>query len=657
MVLSKKLSKLTLPFVVLFITILMCTFLLPQQAQADDYSVTNVDIDATVKDDASLHVVEDRTFSFDGSFTCVWWKFDSLPQNSTLDINGVSLKTDEDSKWQKLKKVEFQYEWTYEGGPGGFAYSVDEEDKAVYVFFKAEDTDMQVMLDMTYNNAVQIYEDTAELYWKYVGTDWEVDSENVTMSLTLPNPFSSSFELGSDVCAWGHGNLSGSLAAGSENNIIYDTGTVKPGKYAEARVLFPKSWVSNAPKVVLNAHSGIYRTNEVLEQEQQWADEANRERMFERLKIFGFAGICLIIIVACIFMYLRFGREYKPNFTNDYWRDDPLPGTNPAVIGRIWRMNKEDKNDFMTVIMYLCDKGFINLGVEKVEKDRLIFGTTEEELYYLDRVKTKSEEDEQGLDDISNGVLDLIFNKIGNKHAKRVYLTEISDFAKDDPDSFKSEIESWQASVETETLRGGFFEQASLKWQKRSNVLSFLPLVVSFILLVISDFDLVSICEFFCALITLAICLIVSRAVSKRSQLGADVNAKCEALRKWLKDFTALDEYVPTDIKVWGKYMVYAHLFGIAEEVMHKLKNAIPSVFGEDAYTDVNDTTYIPWYWFWYSHGSYSYTGNSFNDVFSDSFTEAFDAAFSDDSSGGGFGGGFSGGGGGGFGGGGGGAR
>ena len=48
MVLSKKLSKLPLLFAALFAAVLLCAFLLPQQAQADDYSVTNVDIDATV---------------------------------------------------------------------------------------------------------------------------------------------------------------------------------------------------------------------------------------------------------------------------------------------------------------------------------------------------------------------------------------------------------------------------------------------------------------------------------------------------------------------------------------------------------------------------------------------------------------------------------
>ena len=49
--------------------------LLPGQALASDrsYQITQVDIDATVDADGTLHVVETRTFDFDGSFNGVYW--------------------------------------------------------------------------------------------------------------------------------------------------------------------------------------------------------------------------------------------------------------------------------------------------------------------------------------------------------------------------------------------------------------------------------------------------------------------------------------------------------------------------------------------------------------------------------------------------------
>ena len=46
--------------------------LAPMQADAKSYSMPKVDIQAQVETDGSLHVVEQRTFDFDGDFTAVW---------------------------------------------------------------------------------------------------------------------------------------------------------------------------------------------------------------------------------------------------------------------------------------------------------------------------------------------------------------------------------------------------------------------------------------------------------------------------------------------------------------------------------------------------------------------------------------------------------
>lgn len=630
-----------------FIFVYTCA---PNCAYAKDYSVSKVDINANVCNDASLDVVEKRTFEFDGSFTCVWWEFKKLPQNSKLKVNGVSLKfQDENGGWQKLKSVPFDTYWRDAGGPGGFAYSFDKAKNAIYVFFEAQDTSMQVKLDITYKNAAQIYDDTAELYWQYVGPAWEVDSKDVNMTLTLPNTSGASFELGGDVRAWGHGNLYGSVSAASNNQIIYDTGTVKSGQFAEARVLFPRTWLNVASSTVLNAHKGETRINEVLSEEAQWADQANAQRTKARVFIFGFVALCVLVIIACVLIYWRKGKEYKPNFTDQYWRDEPYPNANPCVVGRVWRMNKEDNNDFMAQIMWLCDNGFINIGVEKQQKQRLLLGPKEIEMYFLER---KNQLGEDALDNVNKRVMHILFDLIAGGQNK-LYLDDISAYAQDNPEVFKAEIEAWQGFVEDETQKLQLFEDGSFGWQMITKCLAFIPLIIAIVIFWFTSL----IFQIVCSVPTLIVCLLISRSVSKRSKLGADVYAKCKALKNWLQDFTALDERIPTDIKVWGKFMVYAYLFGIAQEVSRKLKGAMPQTFNDENF-DTFDAGYVPWYWLWFYH-PHTNVQTSFSDAFDTAFTNAFSTAFSNNSSGEGFGGGFSGGfsGGGGFGGGGGGAR
>ena len=152
---------------------------------------------------------------------------------------------------------------------------------------------------------------------------------------------------------------------------------------------------------------------------------------------------------------------------------------------------------------------------------------------------------------------------------------------------------------------------------------------------------------------------IIANYMPRRSVRGNNLIARCKALRNWLRDFSSLDERPPTDVKVWGEFMVYAYLFGVADQAIKQLQTTMPQLFEYDGSLGVS---YMPW-WFWYT-GGHTSTGIAMpavGDLFQSSMANtlssaqaALSAASGDFSSGGGFGGGFSGGGGGGFGGGGG---
>ena len=55
-----------------------CFCFTPQQAYAKSYEMPHTTINATVQPNGDLHVVEQRTFDFSGTFTAVWWNFDSF---------------------------------------------------------------------------------------------------------------------------------------------------------------------------------------------------------------------------------------------------------------------------------------------------------------------------------------------------------------------------------------------------------------------------------------------------------------------------------------------------------------------------------------------------------------------------------------------------
>lgn len=53
-------------------------------------------------------------------------------------------------------------------------------------------------------------------------------------------------------------------------------------------------------------------------------------------------------------------------------------------------------------------------------------------------------------------------------------------------------------------------------------------------------------------------------------------------LRKFLKEFTLLDERGVNEVKLWKDYMVYATLFGIADQVIKDMKQINPEYFNMD---------------------------------------------------------------------------
>jgi len=140
--------------------------------------------------------------------------------------------------------------------------------------------------------------------------------------------------------------------------------------------------------------------------------------------------------------------------------------------------------------------------------------------------------------------------------------------------------------------------------------------------------------------IALLILIQTSMRMPKLSNNAIEIKAKMEAPRRWLLDFTNLDEAILQDVAPWNRLLVMAVVLGVSKQVMEKLGFAVPDILDDPDFS----STYI-----WCGAGS----GTS---ALATSMGAGLSMAFSTTSSSSGSGDGFSGGGGGGDGGGGGGA-
>lgn len=627
----------------------------PTQAHAKSYTMPKVDITANAATDGSLDVVEQRTFEFSGDFTAVWWTFENLPDNASLKVNSMSL-TKVDSEGMPtgatipLPDTAFNLSWRDSGGPGKDAYSVDSPKNTVYAFFNLSDERAIITLDYTIVNGVQAYKDVADVYWQYVGSQWEERSNDVTMTLSLPVPQGEHVVAGDNVRAWGHGPLDGVVTINEDGSITYKVAEINAGQYAEARVVFPVEWLTNLSGdglALLNTN----HLNEILKEEQGWADQANRDRMLA----LGFVIVCgvlaVLLIAWAIWLYFRWGREYKPDFTEQYWRDIPSDQDHPVVIARLWRWNRESNDDLTATLMYLSHKGAIQINKGSYEEPASFGRSKNVDDYYLTRVPAVADE---LTDPIDIQAMHILFDVVA-KGTDSLWFTTIQQYGKDNPEKFMEELKSWQGIVTAAVNKRDFFEAKGERYQ-------WLILGVAVAFGVIGGFFSFMMANFIPLIFvvpTVIALIVIANYMPRRSREGNNLEAKCKALRYWLKDFSAIDERPPTDVKVWGEFMVYAFVFGIAGEVIKALQMRVPEIFQDDGSMM---TGYVPW-WFWYStsYGSHGGVMPSASDMFQTSVSNtigtasaAMSAAEGNFSSGGGFGGGFSGGGGGGFGGGGG---
>jgi hypothetical protein len=273
-----------------------------------------VRITATVAPDGSMAVEERRTFEFNGDYTFVYW---------TLDVAGSS-----GIRIEGLSGPEGPYEITnsptaLEDRPPATYVVIDRGGVAeVRAFFRASDETREFTLRYTVLDAATRWSDTGEIYWQFVGDEWELPVTDVAIGVRLPNP-GEQVVAGENVRAWAHGPLQGTVSINEDpassagtlpGDVILEVPGVPAYTFVEARIAFPAEWLSEMPEGTTPA------LQQIIAEETELAEEANRQRAAARF------AITLSWIVVVGILALR-GRA----------RDMALPAPRQGAPGEVHR--------------------------------------------------------------------------------------------------------------------------------------------------------------------------------------------------------------------------------------------------------------------------------------------------------------------------------
>lgn len=87
--------------------------------------------------------------------------------------------------------------------------------------------------------------------------------------------------------------------------------------------------------------------------------------------------------------------------------------------------------------------------------------------------------------------------------------------------------------------------------------------------------------------------LLTHQEVSGLTETGAERAVAMMGFKKYLQDFTIINERQARDVGLWKDYLIYAALFGIADEVAKEFKDILPGYFA--APTENHGTYYPDW--------------------------------------------------------------
>ena len=131
-------------------------------------------------------------------------------------------------------------------------------------------------ISYTVNDAIGKYRDYAELYWQFVGEDFEIDADKITGTITLPKAITNK----EDIKVWGHNKaLNGEIYVTDYDEIKFQLSDFSAGSYVEIRSLFPTDMVTTSGRVY---NKNIY--DEVYKEEKRWADQANIRKQLAEIE-------------------------------------------------------------------------------------------------------------------------------------------------------------------------------------------------------------------------------------------------------------------------------------------------------------------------------------------------------------------------------------
>lgn len=510
------------------------------------YEIESLDIVANIERDGSLEV-EERVIYDIGEINGILYNIDALGYGKFTDLQ---IFYEDDGEFKQARNNTAPSE-------GNFTVSVDDGLYKIKLYAPSQNERKEFIFRYNLTRGVTVYRDIAQLNRKMVGKEWQNSIGNISVTVNLPESVKKD-----DIYAFGHGPLTGNIEILDGKSVRYTLNNYRPGEFLEVNLLFPKNILTNFNPLFMKNKSAL---KEILDMEGKLAKEANDAR---KRAIIGFylGRVVLVLAVAwwlflVVFIYLKNSKRYKvENEYGEYFRELP-DDYSPSIAGTLVSRNLYPSGrELFAMLLDLVRKGHLKL--EEGEKT-----TT---LILQESGKPLSEEEKF--------ILNWYIRELGDGEKIVLESVEASIKGRGGAKEFNRNYERWRTIVYSDML------EKNLKMDKRDKFSTSLGIFTGIAYFIGGGMLVVYFqSELFILMILLGFILLPYTFSRKRASLEKEkAISRWEAFKKFLVDYSNLEEAKLASIELWEHYFVYAVALGVAEKVA-KGYSKIMSKKGEES--------------------------------------------------------------------------
>ena len=510
------------------------------------YEIERLDIVANIERDGSLEV-EERVIYDIGKINGILYNIDALGYGKFTDLQ---IFYEDDGEFKQARNNTAPSE-------GNFTVSVDDGLYKIKLYAPSQNERKEFIFRYNLTRGVTVYRDIAQLNRKMLGKDWQNSIGNISVTVNLPENVKKD-----DIYAFGHGPLTGNIEILDGKSVRYTLNDYRPGEFLEVNLLFPKNILTSFNPLLMKNKSAL---KEILDMEGKLAKEANDAR---KRAIIGFylGRVVLVLAVAwwlflVVFIYLKNSKRYKvENEYGEYFRELP-DDYSPSIAGTLVSRNLYPSGrELFAMLLDLVRKGHLKL--EEGEKT-----TT---LILQESGKPLSEEEKF--------ILNWYIRELGDGEKIILESVEASIKGRGGAKEFNRNYERWRTIVYSDML------EKNLKMDKRDKFSTSLGIFTGIAYFIGGGMLVVYFqSELFILMILLGFILLPYTFSRKRASLEKEkAISRWEAFKKFLVDYSNLEEAKLASIELLEHYFVYAVALGVAEKVA-KGYSKIMSKKGEES--------------------------------------------------------------------------